>query len=93
MCEFYPDLQGLKHDHPLLMKALKLGKRCCDQALKDENEITVPAVKSKHLQPGNGRKVIAPTVREALHGWFIDICSVLKARSQRSLFKVQAKFF
>ena len=93
MREFYPDLQGLKHDHPLLMKALKLGKRCCDQALKDENEITVPAVKSKYRQPGNGRKVIAPTVREALHGWFIDICSVLKARSQRSLFKVQAKFF
>ena len=37
------------------MKPLKLGKHCYDQALKDENEITVPAAKSKYRQPGGGR--------------------------------------
>ena len=52
MREFYPDLQGLKHDDPLLLKTLKLGKRCYDQSLKDENEITVPAAKSKYHHPG-----------------------------------------
>ena len=55
--EFYPDLQELKHDDPFLMKALKLGKRYYDQALKDENEIFVPAVKSKYHQAGGGKRV------------------------------------
>lgn len=57
--EFYPDLQGQKHDDPLLMKSIKLGKHRYDQALKCGNEITVSAVK-----PSGGRMVIAPTVRE-----------------------------
>ena len=54
--EFYPDLQELKHNDPLLMKALKLGKCYYDEALKDENEITEPAAKSKYHQAGGGKK-------------------------------------
>ena len=65
--EYYPDLQGPKHDDPILVKAVKLGKRCYDQAVEDENEVTERPSKSKFRQPGGGRKVVAPTVREALY--------------------------
>ena len=61
--------------------------------MKVENEITVPAAKSKYRQPGGRRKVIAPTVRETLYDWFIDIRTALKARLPRSLFTALAKFF
>ena len=91
--EYYPDLQGLKHDDPILVKAVKLGKRCYDQVVEDENEVTERPSKSKFRQPGGGRKVVAPTVREALYEWFIDVRGSLKARLPRSLFKSQAKFF
>ena len=84
---YYPDLQGLKHDHPVLVKALKLGKRCYDQVVKYENEVTERPAKSKFRQSGGGRKVVAPTVREALYDWFIDVRGSLKARLPRSLFK------
>ena len=90
---YYPDLQDLKHNDPILEKAVKLGKRCYDQAMKDENEVTIPATKSKYRQPGGGRKAVAPTVREALYDWFIDIRGTLKGRLCRSMFKAQAKFF
>jgi len=83
----------LKHKDPVLEKAIKLGKRCYDQVMKDESEVTIPATKSKYCQPGGGRKVVAPTVREALYDWFIDIHGILKGRLPRSMFKAQAKFF
>ena len=91
--EFYPDLKDLKHNDPQLTKALKLGKRCLDQALKAENDISEPPTKKRYRQSGGGRKVVAPSVREALYDWFIDIRGSLKARLPRSLFKAQAKFF
>ena len=91
--EYYPDLQGLKHDDPILVKTVKLGKRCYDKVVEGENEVTERPSKSKFRQPGDGRKVVAPTVREALYEWFIDVRGSLQARLPRSLFKSQAKFF
>lgn len=90
--EFYPDLKKLKHDDPQFAKALKFGKRCLDYVLKTENDVAEPASKKKYRQPGGGRKVVAPPVREALYDWFLDVRGSLKARLPRSLFKAQAKF-
>ena len=91
--EYFPDIRSLKSTDPVLIKAVKLGKRCYEKVSKDESEITVPAPKSKYRQPGGGRKVVAPDVREALYDWFVDIRGTLKARLPRSMFKAQAKFF
>ena len=82
----------LKSDDPVMKKALKFGKRCCDRA-GDDVEIASPPTKTKFRQPGGGRKTVAPEVREALYDWFIDTRGSLKARLPRSLFKAQAKFF
>ena len=53
MSEYYPDLQGFKSSDPVLIKPVKLRKRCYDQIMKDENEITVPSAKSKYCQPSD----------------------------------------
>ena len=53
MREYYPDLQGFKSSDPVLIKPVKLRKRCYDQIMKDENEITVPSAKSKYCQPSD----------------------------------------
>ena len=58
------ELQVLKHDHPILVKALKLGTRCFNQVVKNENEATERPAKSKFRQSVGSRKVVAPTVRE-----------------------------
>ena len=71
--EYYPDLQGLKHGDPILVKAVKLGKRCYDQVVEDKNEVTEGPSKSKFRQRFGGRQVVALTVREALYKWFIDV--------------------
>ena len=53
MREYYPDLQGFKSSDPVQIKPVKLRKRCYDQIMKDENEITAPSAKSKYCQPSD----------------------------------------
>ena len=91
--EYHKDLKGLKKDDPVMKKAVKLGKRCYDQQMKNQLQIVELPTKSKFRNPGGERKVTAPEVREALYDWFIDVRGSLKARLPRSLFKTQAKFF
>lgn len=91
--EYYSDLKDLKHDNPVLVKAIKLGKRCYERQSQDAVEVSAPPAKSKFRQPGGGRKSVAPEVRGALYDWFIDIRGSLKARLPRSLLKAQAQFF
>ena len=76
-----------------MKKAVKLGKRCYENQIASQCDIKEPPTKSKFRNPGGGRKVTAPEVREALYDWFIDIRGSLKARLPRSLFKAHAKFF
>ena len=76
-----------------MKKVVKLGKRCYESQIASQCDIKEPPTKSKFRNPGGGRKVNAPEVREALYDWFIDIRGSLKARLPRSLFKAQAKFF
>ena len=91
--EYYSDLNGLKNDDPVMKKAVKLGKRCYGNQIASQCDIKKPPTKSKFRNPGGGRKVTAPEVREALYDLFIDIRGSLKARLPRSLFKAQAKVF
>ena len=91
--EYHKELKGLKKDDPVMKKAVKLGKRCYNQQMKNQLEIVELPTKSKFRNPGGERKVTAPEVREALYDWFIDVSSSFKARLLRSLFKTQAKFF
>ena len=91
--EYYKGLERLKNDGPVVKNAVKLRKRCYDQQMRNQLEIVEPPAKSKFCNPGGGRKVTAPEVREALYDWFIDVRGSLKARLPRSLFKTQAKFF
>ena len=91
--EYYSDLKGLKNDDSVMKKAVKLGKRCYENQIASQCDIKEPPTKSKFHNPGGGRKLTAPEVRETLYEWFIDIRGSLKARLSRSLFKAQAKFF
>ena len=91
--EYYPDLQGLKHDDTILVKAVKLGKRCYDQVAEDKNEVTERPSKSKFRQPGGRRKVVAPTVREALYEWFIDVRGSLKLVCHDPFLSLKQSFF
>ena len=61
--------------------------------MTDKSEVAMPTAKSKYRQPGGGRKVVAPTVREALYDWFIDIRGALTGRLPHSMCKAHAKFF
>ena len=78
--EYYSDLNGLKNDDHGMKKAVKLGKRCYENQIASQCDIKEPPTKSKFRNPGGGRKVTAPEVREALYDWFIDIRGSLKAR-------------
>ena len=91
--EYHKGLKGLKKDDPVMKKAVKLGKRCYDQQIKNQLQIVELPTKSKFRNPGGERKVTAPEVTEALYDWFIDVTGSLKARLPCSLFKTQAKFF
>ena len=73
VCEYYSDLNGLKNDDPVMKKAVKLGKRCYENQIASQCDIKDPPTKSKFRNPGGGRKVTAPEVRETLYDWFIDI--------------------
>ena len=77
----------------IIKKAVKRGKRCYDQQMKNQFEIKEPPTKSKFRNPGGGRKVTVPENGEALYDYFIDVRGSLKARLPRSLFKAQASFF
>ena len=66
---YYKDLKGLKNDDSVMKKAVKLGKRCYDQQMRNQLEIVEPPTKSKFRNPCGGRKVTAPEVREALYDW------------------------
>ena len=89
--EFYSDLKDVKHNDPDLSNALKLGKRCLDSL--EVNDFTELPTKVKFRQAGGGSKKSVPEVREATYDWFIDICSSLKARLPKSMFKPQCKIF
>ena len=65
--KYYKDLEGLKNDDPVMKKAVRLGKRCYDQQMRNQLEIVEPPTKSKFCNSGGGRKVTAPEVREALY--------------------------
>ena len=65
--EYYSDLNGLKNDDPAMKKAVKLGKRCYKNQIASQCDIKEPPTKSKFRNPGGGRKVTAPEVREALY--------------------------
>ena len=81
----------MKHNDPELPNILKLAKRCLYSL--EANDFTEPPTKVKFHQAGRGRKRFVPQVREALYDWFIDICSSLKARLSKSMFKAQCKIF
>ena len=85
--EYHKNLEGLKNDDPIMKKAVKLGKRCHYQQMRNQLDIVEPPTKSKFRNPGGGRKVTAPGVREALDDRFIDVRGSLKARLPRSLLK------
>ena len=85
--EFFSYLKDVNHNDPELSNALKLGKRCLDSL--EDNVFTEPPTKVKFCQAGGGRKKPIPDTCEAMHDWFIDIRSSLKARLQKSMFKAQ----
>ena len=72
-------------------QTLKLRKRCLDNL--EDNDFPEPPTKVKFCQAGGDKKKFIPEVCESMYDWFIGICSSLKARLQKSIFKAQCKMF
>ena len=91
--EFYPDLKKVKHDDPLLEKAIKMATRAMKRAASEDFDMESDPQKKKYRAEGGGRKTTHASVRIKMYEWFIDVRGTLKARLPRTLFKSQCEVF